>query len=465
MTQQEALKNFLSNKLQENSFNVDFRVGLYNREGIDYYDIEETGQKKRFVPTTIEDIVGEYINIPNANSTSNDTSIFFDIFVDYQNDDDETSDKERLELENVQYNDTLNAIEEFKSSLLAQYFPLGTPYLYMGGEDSTFSVTSSSNIAKFFYIKFIPYNNDEETILESDATTDFLIYKDATNISFDVESGVTISVPYTVNEEIEVTIYQSGGDWFITNGTDIDSVTNSTTSKNYTSFTFGNSTGFEGLVKRIVIDNDDSASIDDVEDAVVDISTWPNKSTIENSGEGTIVSSSINNSILWSEDGNAIFGFGTLSPTTGIRVVDGSYIYQGFELPVSAFISNDVLFGNNFEYYLDGERIYPIDRQHSLGTEVGSAQYINSNENEHIVEESSRDHTLSFYYIPNKKLNSLLKHVVSGNTAQNTTYTLLVQYPFFKVSYEVLLDTGGTQPNINTLSTFTVTFKKSDSNL
>ena len=72
---------------------------------------------------------------------------------------------------------------------------------------------------------------------------------------------------------------------------------------------------------------------------------------------------------------------------------------------------------------------------------------------------------MSFYYIPNKKLNKLLKHIVSGETSQNEVYTLKVQYPFFHYEYDVIIDGGGLEPNINTISSFTVTLKRKDDSL
>ena len=123
-------------------------------------------------------------------------------------------------------------------------------------------------------------------------------------------------------------------------------------------------------------------------------------------------------------------------------------------------VTEDIIFGNNFEYYLDTVQIYPVDRQHTLGTDLGSAQKINDNYNKHLVEESSREHTMSFFYIPTKQLTNLLKHIVSGDTEQNEVYSLKVQYPFFNVTYSVIVENGGTSPNFNSMSTFSLTFKR-----
>jgi len=467
---QQALYELIDDKLNENSYDVDFRVDLYNAGTSKYYTTDDEGQKHRFVPTMITDVVGEYLNVPNANSTSNQVGISFDIFTDYKG---ELSDKDITELKNVNYTNTLNAVEEFKNSLLAKYFPLGTPYLYMGGEDShgNFEFTTPHS-PKVFYMKFIPYNTDDEELLLLYSTAHRGFIKNATHIRFQYGFNLWIDVPYTVDVEKEVVAYYNGTDWVIEDSEgNSDSATITYLFIDANEYSIGKNLGFEGLIKRASVNNVEITSFDfdnvssEVADFQLDFNEWNSKSSFTNSGGLTLTENLIENSILWSLDGNAIFGFGTLNPVSNIRPTDGGYYYQEFEIELSVFISNDVLFGNNFEYYLDGLQIFPIDRNITLGTDIGSGQYINSNENEYIVEESAREHTLSFYYMPSKKLTKILKHVTAGSTAQNTTYELIVQYPFFKVTYNVILDSGGTEPNINTLSTFTVTFKRKDASL
>jgi len=465
---QQALYELIDEKLEENSYDVNFNVDLYNAGTSKYYTTDDEGQRHRFVPTMITDVVGEYLNIPNANSTSNQVGISFEIFADKKG---ELSDKDITELKNVEYTNTLNAIEEFKNSLLAKYFPLGTPYLYMGGTDSSMKFGGGTTSPKVFYMKFTPYNSDAETIITQGTSTDYNIDKNGTTIRFEYTTAGYITIPYTENVEKEFVVYYDGTDWNIkdTDGNS-DSATVAFVGTSATYFELGKTTGFEGLIKEVAIDFNEITSFDftDTEDLIdykfyfVD---WNDRYIANNSGTQELNIEDINNCILWSLDGNAIFGFKTLNPITNIRPIDGTYYYQEFELEMDVFISNDVLFGNLFEYTIDDIKLYPVDRQHTLATDMGSAQYIDGNYNGHIVEESSREHTMSFYYIPNKKLTTILKHVVSGAIEQNTVYELIVQYPFFKVTYDVIIENGGTSPNINTLSTFTVTFKRKDASL
>ena len=58
------------------------------------------------------------------------------------------------------------------------------------------------------------------------------------------------------------------------------------------------------------------------------------------------------------------------------------------------------------------------------------------------------------------RANELVKQITDNTEEQNKTYTLVVQYPFHKVTYSVIVDTGGMSTNINTITTFKV-FTKS----
>jgi hypothetical protein len=342
----------------------------------------------------------------------------------------------------------------------------------MGGEDSTANaVTDTTTNLKFLYIKFTPKNTDVEGIIRGNSVRNGLLSKNATHINFLVSGALpAISVPYTVNEEIEITITKNGNVWSITNGIDTDSV-ETATDLSYQDFEIGYTTGLEAIVKRIVIDDVYAQGIDFVNVPKVDFSTWTSKSEFVNSGDGTLTTNTISNSILWSETGNAIFGFGTMNPASEVRSPDGEDLYQLYSLELTVAISNDVLFGNNFEYYLstdDGttyERIHPIDRGHTLAAQMEGEQYINGLQNVFVVSETAREHTLSFYYVPNKKLNKMLKHIVDKSTEQNTSYKLKVQYPFFQVTYDVLIENGGVNPNINTITTFSLTLKEEDTNI
>ena len=65
---QQALYELIDEKLNDNSYDVNFTVDLFNAGTSKYYTKDkDTGQKHRFVPTMITDVIGEYLNIPNAN--------------------------------------------------------------------------------------------------------------------------------------------------------------------------------------------------------------------------------------------------------------------------------------------------------------------------------------------------------------------------------------------------------------
>lgn len=466
---QRALKSFIANKLINNTQGVLFDVGLFFNENSDYFYYDEDGNKIRRVPVMMPDIIGNYLNIPNSNTLTLSAGLMVDVFVGTTDE----SDREEDEYRYVQYTDTMNALQELKSELLARYHPLGTPYLYMGGEDSTVDLSVGSTISvKTIYLDFIPKNTDAEDILYISSGSDIRkLYKDATDIIFQTGASSTIRVAYTANESIKLIVYNDGTNWNMQIDGDDAATPVSSTTVSFDDAIIGGLTGFEGIIKTIAIGNSNIEEFDfdnattEIANWNIILSDWDSKDTANNTGSTTLTTDDINNSILWSTDGNAIFSVGSIVAASDMRVVDGSNYYQMYDLEINCVVSNDVVFGNNFEYYLDGIQVYPIDRSHTMSTELSGAQYLNSNYNEFIATETARDDSLSFYYIPSKKLTKLLKHTVSNTVEQNTTYTLTIQYPFFKEEYDVIIENGGTNPNINTISDFTVTFKKADSNL
>ena len=79
-----ALRDLISEKLNENSNDIIFDVSLYNSDKTKYTeDINEddgvTVTTKRIVPSNIVEIVGNYINIPNVSVTENAISMEFDL--------------------------------------------------------------------------------------------------------------------------------------------------------------------------------------------------------------------------------------------------------------------------------------------------------------------------------------------------------------------------------------------------
>jgi|LGOV01.1.fsa_nt_gb hypothetical protein len=462
-----ALKNFISEKLDDNTEGIKFDTILYNE--IADADFEETTlvsdtysvETKRKVPATIASINGEYISIPNITATNNSIELLFDLAVD-----DMSASPESAEFLSVQYNNTLLAIDEFRTNILANYFPLGTSYLMFGGSESRLTIGNTNLTPTVYYFELELKNNDTETIFKGSGGMH--ISKTLSKIYCTI-GGNSMDIPYEINTTKKIIINRVGADsWYMSDGTDNDSVT--ATNPADDEYVLGETTGIECVLHRLLID---TASIShaqaelavdgDIDTYIttpsIDLYDFDDKTTITNNGDLTTWDYVGENIILWGSDGNAVFqvypllSLGNFSPRNGIN-------YHTFSLQLEALVSDNVLFGNNFEYELDGIQIYPVDRNHTMATGLGSAQKINDNYNKHLIEETSREHVMSFYYIPTKQLTNILKHIVSGSVAQNTIYELKVQYPFFNVTYNVVIENGGTEPTINSMSTFSVTFKR-----
>jgi len=459
---QKSLASFIETKLTGNTKNVLFDVNLYNNISSDDFNeeskIENTYKTefKRKVPTMITNINGEYIPIPNLNGTNNSLEIIFDLAVD-----DMTGTEKEDEFEYVDYDNTLLAIDEFKNELLANYYPLGVSNLMMGGIDSTI-VTTSANVytPNFIYIKFKPLDDEVENILIGVNDDYTYLHKNATHVIFSVDGTNEIEVPYTTNQEMEITVTKSASNlWTISNGTDDDTYTSATVN-NFQNMTLGYTTGLNCLLKRLVIDSDATyTTIADVVNPLIDFSNFDDKDEITNSGVGTGFTTTVNNSILYGDDGNAVFQVYPLA-VVGEYTAENGINYHSFSLQLEVMIGDNFIFGNNFEYYIDDIQVFPVDRNHTFGLDTKGKQGMNNNIMTFIGSESSLDWTQSFFYQPTRQLTGLVKKITTGDVAQNTVYELKVQYPFWQKTYNVIIEGGGISTDINSITTFSITLKQ-----
>jgi hypothetical protein len=183
---------------------------------------------------------------------------------------------------------------------------------------------------------------------------------------------------------------------------------------------------------------------------------------LTNDGGVTILSSTIYNSILYGEDGNAVFQVYPLVAYDKYVARNG-YNYHSFSLQLEAMVGDNFIFGNNFEYYLNDNRVYPVDRNHTFGLDTKGKQGMNNNIMTFIGSESSLDWTQSFFYQPTRFLTSLVKKITTGDISQNTVYELKVQYPFWSKTYNIIIEGGGINTDINSITTFSLTLKQAAS--
>lgn len=465
----EGLRDLFDGILNNNSYEIIFDVALYKTDEIRYYKDEDDTDgygvtRKQVVPVTIPTIIGDYINIPNISVTTNTIALEFDLFLgDYQELEYEIQDRYK----SVDYSNTLMSIEQLRKELLAQYHPLGDKYLRFGGSDSKayFSLTTSYNY-NFIYFKG-KLEDGTENIL-NDGTLAFLS-KDDNNIYLK-DGSDTLSVQYSAGEVNEIIAYVSGGVWNLHNLTNNTSDTG--TSGNLISLgrlDIGYDTGFTGQIDTLALDTTSHTTYTKNGGYAIELYEFDSKETFTNKGEGTISAiNKIENCILWGSSGNAVFGLETLYPVSDIMYVQGMP-YQTYRTEITALVSNDVLFGNNFEYYLvDGSneyQVYPLDRNHTYAGVTNSAHKLNKKFATTIIESNDKELTHTFFYNGSRDLTDLMRQVTKNDQEQNKTYNLRIQYPFYQDTYDVVIDTGGMTPNINDLATFSVTYKQKDENV
>ena len=474
----EALKDLIDGKLNGNANGSIFDTHLYNRKRTQYsQEFDNEGDfgvtEKKVVPSNIVDIVGNYINIPNTSMTRNTISLEFDIFRDSYT---TVPLQEQSKWLSVDYLNTIGAIDNMIQELLATYHPLGDVNLYFGGTDSnaTFGY-ASTRIWNTLMLDVDIKNNDVESLLYAVNGSDYYkLTKDDTNIILEVKIGVTtisLTRPYTIGNNVIYTYYDAGGSWNLVVNGNSDSTLFVTTQTSYTGGTISIDNDFNGVLHQLLIDTDIITPTDiengleSVLEPFINLKDFTSRYALNNEGSTALTTNTVSNCILWGEEGNAIFGFETLVPISEVRFIDDGRPRQLFGLGIECLISKDIILGNLTEYFLDGKQIFPIDRQHTYAIEGNSEQYINDNFSKMYGDKNGKDLTQSFFYKPDKLHNKLVKHITSDEVVQNQSYELVVQYPFHKETYNVLIDGGGMPTNINTSTTFTVTYKQIDDNV
>jgi hypothetical protein len=479
----EALKDLLDEKLNANTYEILFDTTLFNSGKISYtskVDVDGTYQvqEKQVVPAHITEINSRYINIPNTNSLEASIGIEFDVFVrDYltlNNIPDQTKYK------SVSYNNTQLSINEMQRNLLAQKFQLGDSGIHFGGEDSTGKFT----FATPFVYNTIYLNVD---IKEEEEDGDIFYVADGTDIMYlkytdtDIEfhwnfgAALSLSTPFTYGVNEIVIWRDANGNWNLTvEGTTVTQADVNTPTA-YTELTISPILspyeGLNGILYQVIVDDAiiTLADVSDVETAVspalINLADFDDRYEFNQEGTYTLVTNTITNSILWGSLGNVVFSFEGLVPIGDMFFNDDGYPRQMFYLNIPCLISNDLIFGNSTEYYLDDVRIYPVDRKTTYGTQMNTETYINGLTATSIAEQNMRDLETTFFYKSSRKLNNVFKHVVSNASLQNTVYELVVQYPFWKETYNVIIDSGGSSNNVNSFHTFSVTYKNKDASL
>jgi len=471
----DNIKNIVIDGLNNNDYGIIFDVDVFNSDETTYekeYNTDNFGVvRKRVVPTMIPSPYGENIQIPYTNAIDGSLSLEFDLFI---GDETSFSQEEEDRFTSVNYINTLNSIQDFKRNLLSIVKNLGDVGIFLGGEDSVGTFSGNSLGFGTLYVRLELLDFYDETIIEFE---NWKLEKQVNgNLKLTVVDSVytyTIETPYEIEKEIEILIWFDGSSFHLNNA--VSTIVPDLI--NVSSFTLGDiTTGLNAKVYDVRL-GDTTLTYDTI--ANVDLESWSvifsdfdNLDTITSNGLSSNWTGSCDNCVLWGADGNIVFGFDTLVAVGDYDISKG-YPYQRFSLSMPFLYSKDIIFGNQFKYFMnldpdedgtfddaDDFQVWAIDRQHTFGTETTNKQGITENKATSIVSESMRDVSKTFIYKPNRNMTKLLKKVMTTDVEQNKKYRITIQAPFFKTYYECLVESGGNGTNLSTLSTFTVQFKE-----
>ena len=161
------------------------------------------------------------------------------------------------------------------------------------------------------------------------------------------------------------------------------------------------------------------------------------------------------------DEGNIVITGKPLLPTSRLITRNG-YDYMEFDFQLDITYSEDLKYGNQWQYKLDGYDIIPIDRPLGKTFATQGLQYLNTNTTVHLNDNNVFGITLSFYSEDSVIGNKLEKMAINANYAQNTTFQLYIKQPLYSTTKTVVVESINISPVLNGYSTYTVVFKEAD---
>ncbi len=454
---QKHIRDLLDDELNNNSLNLVFDVFLYdgkiNSQLMKEINVENTylTEKKRYIPLIIQDIFGEYSNMPKTTVVGGTITSSLLVPVDKKN------------MNNIMLEETFEyvseALDEFRQRNIGRSLPLGdVSYLVPEEYQFTFALDSAAIIDEIgIKIKF--YEKEVGDIIKGQTDDSLSLRRTLTEIQLGryIGSSFTsvVSFEYDIDTMYNIRCYVEDlgeGDYnyvMEVNGETYEEETQTPVD-----------TSGEGIAYRVsnILGVIDFININGI---IVDDITVSGEEVV--AGENTYNWYAINtdNIMEIGEHGYISLEFTIPNPSSG-QFEYGGVNHQEFILEMNMLITNQVFSGNQMEYYIDDVQVFPLNRDSGFGTESDTEQKVNEFSAKGVITETILSKEFTFYYKPIKKIIELIKKITDQDLVQNKTFTLKEKYPLFSREYEVVINMGGVSPTLMSPFTFSVGFIMAD---
>lgn len=438
---QKSIRDRLQAELNKNTQGLDFEVSLYSVKTNDLLENEERiGQtyatrQKRFIPFLIESIDGEYADLQNL--TAIETSINSSIMIPT-----DSQDFNNMVIDET-FSKVSTALDELRKNTLANNLPLGEES-YLLPESYSLKILNDTTPFDDTYIRMLVTFKDDSSGTILNGGSNLIVEKLQNTINFKNQNNVIKSFTAETDKEYDIYIYYLGGNQLqisIFDGSSTDTEIIESITYELDDLVLG---GVFMDFKRLEVGSINSGIISRT--LILEDFDGLKPST---GSESLIDTTNAIGALLKGELGTIVFGFALPNPTTNQFTFGNGLNYQQFDLGLTAFITDSVFVGNDIKYFLNGHRIFPIYRDEPFVSETDASQVVGQQITKHTAVQSiiSREYTI--YLKHETDLIKLAEKITSLTPNPNEVFTLEVEYPMFKRTYDVIITQGALGINNN----------------
>ena len=426
---QEAIRKKLSEVLNDNEKGVDFDVSLYNFDKPpNFYNkkLAESSynvEKIKYIPTLIEEMAGELESTRGVNMT--EPTLFVSFFV--------PTAQSAGNLGGVVAQDNTEdfgkAIDEVRMKYQGRPIHVGDTGWYIKKGAKATLKNDGATIDRM-KVKFKAYQDG----VIFDGGDDFKVEVSSGHIIAgdvlydpDYKYGTAVEVELDIGDDAE------GGDHF----------------------EFYN---FDGVIYYFGVDEDETS--DGFSALIEDFNAFNNEgvsdeweTTVEHNWGATPLG----------EHGDITITFAFPNPTTNqFTFGDDAFQAQIFDVGYDLTYTKDLFLGNHYNYYIDGNQIYPFSRSEGYTGTPDIDQYIEGYTSKGYISDNILGKTYTVYQDIDKPLNDLFYNYIHNEPDQNKIWTLKIEYPTHNEEYQVMIKEIGVQGSDNSPSILTIQIELAD---
>jgi len=452
------IRKVVSDMFADNEYGIKFDVGLFNaRHDQDF--IDKTADKKsynvalqRYIPVVIEDIVGEYEEVPHETLVEAELVSSILLYTDREI----APSGQGIEDVLLQWNTehVYRVLDDIRKKYQAQMIPIGdVGWQLFDDAPITFEQDPDDQDLEQFVFEASFADRCAQDLVTFE-NSDVKISQEENIIRIHA-GGVSTGFYYDLNKLYQIQLLDKNEVIVFDGDEEFEpSYPSGFSINDMRDFTIH---PFCGLVHSVAgnFEYDEEMHfkqllVEDFEtlENVADLGEAPDPYTIETVEDKHAVRK-------MGTRGRLAFTFTFPSPSTNQFTLGREGLrYQVFDWPLSlTVVGPNAYTGNDFRYYLDGYEIFPSQRDHVYSAEADVAQIINAKTAKALIRDNVLGDTFTLVHQNKKNVRDFYKHVMTVEE-QNKDFELKIEHPYFIEKRSVKVQEFGTSPTYNSTNAF-----------